>query len=260
LDINEASSSVKFVFAHRDPASHTSVLSVARLGFTTAQVAATPTVIYERIYKMIKRTIGEQYLALPRSPDLGNVMYAPIMSLDDVDAMGRDYVRHPVPRGRFDLAPPPMGYTWQEVPAIAAAILVPEGWHFREERQGKTYALFVTEQEFGKDGFEVGVTVNAFLDNPAAPLRVTEMVRDVASKHAVDVHQGQKERMVILRCEFDSPRDRGREPVHVFYMALVNRETRTSYLGIVEAPVSQWAAASAKALPVLDRVRFASNL
>lgn len=66
FDINEASGSLKFVFAHRHPASHTSVLSVARLGFTTTQVAATPTVIYERIYKMIKRTIGVRLTTLKK--------------------------------------------------------------------------------------------------------------------------------------------------------------------------------------------------
>jgi len=61
--------------------------------------ASTPTVegtqaqVSLRIYKMVKRAIGELYFGLPRSTSIADIMYAPIMSLEDIDAMGADYKR-----------------------------------------------------------------------------------------------------------------------------------------------------------------------
>jgi predicted Zn-dependent protease len=92
-DINDAAQSLRFLFARNDLSKHTSVISVARMRASTPKEEGTPTQVGLRIYKMLKRTIGEQYFGLPRTADISNIMYAPIMSLEDIDSMGTDYKR-----------------------------------------------------------------------------------------------------------------------------------------------------------------------
>jgi predicted Zn-dependent protease len=92
-DINERTQSLRFLFASNDRMTHTSVISVARMFATTPRVEGTQAQVGLRIYKMVKRAIGEQYFGLPRSASIADIMYAPIMSLEDIDAMGVDYRR-----------------------------------------------------------------------------------------------------------------------------------------------------------------------
>jgi predicted Zn-dependent protease len=92
-DINDRSQSLRFLFASNDKMTHTSVISVARMFASTPTVDGTQAQVGLRIYKMVKRAIGEQYFGLPRSASIADIMYAPIMSLEDIDAMGVDYKR-----------------------------------------------------------------------------------------------------------------------------------------------------------------------
>ena len=41
---------------------------------------------------MVKRNIGDVYDGYTRSKEIRDVMYSPIISLDDVDEMGSDFV------------------------------------------------------------------------------------------------------------------------------------------------------------------------
>jgi predicted Zn-dependent protease len=90
-DINERSQSLRFLFAKSDLATQTSVISNARMFASTPSTEGTQAQVGLRIYKMTKRTIGEQYFGLPRTANIADIMYAPIMSLEDIDAMGIDY-------------------------------------------------------------------------------------------------------------------------------------------------------------------------
>ncbi len=92
-DINDRSQSLRFLFASNDKMTHTSVISVARMFASTPAVDGTQAQVGLRIYKMVKRAIGEQYFGLPRTANIADIMYAPIMSLEDIDAMGIDYIR-----------------------------------------------------------------------------------------------------------------------------------------------------------------------
>lgn len=92
-DINYRSQQLRFLFASSRKTTHTSVISIARMFDSTSKVEGTQAQVAIRIYKMVKRTIGEQYFGLPRSADLSDIMYAPIMSLEDIDSMGFDYKR-----------------------------------------------------------------------------------------------------------------------------------------------------------------------
>jgi hypothetical protein len=44
---------------------------------------------------MTKRAIGEMYLGWKRSPNFGDIMYSPLMSLDELDKLGLDHTENP---------------------------------------------------------------------------------------------------------------------------------------------------------------------
>jgi hypothetical protein len=140
-----------------------------------------------------------------------------------------------------DVPAAPKGFAWRQVPAIKASFLVPDGWHFSEERRGKTLGLFITKDEIkAGGGFEIGVTINAFLDDPGAPAKVKKILDGMAAKYSSKVSPGSSEPFASLTCQFDSPRQGGKEPVRTFMVAIANPKTRTAYLVLFESPVSQW--------------------
>ncbi len=160
-----------------------------------------------------------------------------------------------------DVPNPPNGFVWRQVPAIKAAFLVPADWHFAEERKDKTLGFFITKDEIKpKQGFEVGVTINVFLDDRDAPGKVKQILDGGAAKHSVKVSQGSAGPFARLTCLFDSPRDQGREPVRTFMLGIANPKTRTAYLVLFESPVSQWAAAWSKGKTVVDSLALDTEL
>jgi|GEM_PF-6177601 len=85
-DINDSVPGLNFVFSKHDLRHHASAISMSRLGQGTEEGQ-------DRLYKMTKRTIGEQYFGMKRSTDRRDVMFAPILSLRDLDTMGRDFLQ-----------------------------------------------------------------------------------------------------------------------------------------------------------------------
>jgi predicted Zn-dependent protease len=93
-DINDPAMGTRYLFAFHDIKQRVSVISLARLS-GDLQPKADGSFAPEddakfqmRAMKFFVRTIAEQCLMLPRSNDLGSILYAPIMSLDDLDPIG----------------------------------------------------------------------------------------------------------------------------------------------------------------------------
>lgn len=89
-DLNGADATTRFVFSMHFT-QKISVASVARLSDAFYGRPDRPQVTAERLYKVVKKSIGQQYYELPRSTRLQSVMYSPIMSLDDLDATGTEF-------------------------------------------------------------------------------------------------------------------------------------------------------------------------
>lgn len=86
-DINSRSRNFRFVYSFHNPMARTSVLSVARLLFTRDGNPASGEIISLRIQKMLMRIVGEMKLGWQRTSDPADLMYSPIMSIDDIDRM-----------------------------------------------------------------------------------------------------------------------------------------------------------------------------
>jgi predicted Zn-dependent protease len=90
-DLNGEDGGTRFVFASHFPPERLSVISTARLSDAFYGKPDTPDNTRLRLYKMVKKAIGLQYYGYWRSTDLKSVMYSPIMSLDDLDAVGTSF-------------------------------------------------------------------------------------------------------------------------------------------------------------------------
>lgn len=91
-DINSGDRSLHFNFAYGEPMSHMMVLSTARLAINLRNNQLGHRTFWERTYKMTKRQIGLAHFGYQRSTNIKDVMYSPIMSLDDVDRMGSEFL------------------------------------------------------------------------------------------------------------------------------------------------------------------------
>ncbi len=87
-DINMSAGNLRFVFASHNKEYNTSVISLQRMVNYINGVPVFDEVSKSRLYKMMKRSIGEMQFGWQRTTDISDIMYAPIMSLDDLDRMG----------------------------------------------------------------------------------------------------------------------------------------------------------------------------
>jgi predicted Zn-dependent protease len=86
-DINSKTGNFRFQFSMHHPAANTSVLSYAHLQHNMDGSASSADVVATRIGKMLLRIVGEMRLGWKRTSDPGDLMFAPIMSIEDVDRM-----------------------------------------------------------------------------------------------------------------------------------------------------------------------------
>ncbi len=94
-DINSKSRNLRFQFSMHSPMANTSVLSIARLLFNSDGSSAQPAVVGTRVVKMVMRVVGEMRLGWTRASDPTDLMYAPIMSVDDIDRLGLTHAVQP---------------------------------------------------------------------------------------------------------------------------------------------------------------------
>ncbi len=86
-DINSRSQNFRFQYSLHSPMANTSVLSIARLLYNDDGSRADNERVGARAMKLLVRIVGEMRLGWKRSSDAKDVMYAPIMSIDDIDRM-----------------------------------------------------------------------------------------------------------------------------------------------------------------------------
>lgn len=86
-DINSRSGNFRFQYSLHNPMASTSVLSIARLLVDREGQPAGNDVAAARVLKMLLRIVGEMRMGWRRSSDPADLMYAPLMSNDDIDRM-----------------------------------------------------------------------------------------------------------------------------------------------------------------------------
>jgi predicted Zn-dependent protease len=90
-DTNTRSGNFRFQFSAHNKALNCSVVSMARLLEYSNDRPMLTERAATRLLKMTKRAIGEMRLGWSRSADKSDLMYTPIMSLDDLDRLGLEH-------------------------------------------------------------------------------------------------------------------------------------------------------------------------
>ena len=99
-DINSRTRNFRFQYSMHSPMANTSVLSVARLLYNADGSRATEEVAFGRVSKMLMRIVGEMRMGWQRTSDPLSLMYAPVMSVDDIDRMSITYTMESQKAGR----------------------------------------------------------------------------------------------------------------------------------------------------------------
>lgn len=94
-DINSRSANLRFQFSSHNKALNCSVVSLARLLEYADGRPVLTRLSSVRLLKMTKRAIGEMYLGWSRSPNPADIMYSPLMGLDDLDRISLDHAEDP---------------------------------------------------------------------------------------------------------------------------------------------------------------------
>lgn len=96
-DINAQSGAFRFQFSMHSPNLKCSVLSMARLVEVENGEPRISQRTGERTVKLAKRAVGELHLGWRRSTDPEDLMYAPLMSVEDLDRIGNEHREEPAP-------------------------------------------------------------------------------------------------------------------------------------------------------------------
>ena len=146
------------------------------------------------------------------------------------------------------LAQPPVGFTWQALPQIKAAMLLPTGWYFKAEGDKGSNTYYLSREEIGEAGeFDMGMSVHvvrkakAQTRRPAAEYADLLMLR---AGHGPGRQPLEKASSVegpfrkwTVRYRESAP---GAEARIVFQMALANVKTDTLYLLTFESAEADW--------------------
>ena len=151
-----------------------------------------------------------------------------------------------------DLPVPPKGYTWVQAAEINAALLQPDGWHFKSTEKDGTLAYFITNQPIQPDAqpgtiqFETGVSINVTRQLP----KVKGMKPSAFARQYIKLLMDRAEYVVeSTRSPRGGPfigfgvvlRENGGEnPIRVDHLAVGNDETGTLYVIIFESPLKNW--------------------
>ena len=141
-----------------------------------------------------------------------------------------------------DRPPLPPGFSWQELPAIHAIFLKPDGWFFHQEMDNGTLAYFISKEDISKSGeFQTGLTINVFpkLRQGSAIDRGRALVDNLVAKHPGSNHWDRRiGPFQEYGCNVTDTDQSGTTVTSTYVLA--NPKTNTLYLLIFESPQSTW--------------------
>jgi hypothetical protein len=139
-----------------------------------------------------------------------------------------------------NLPDPPVGFAWQEIPELKAALLRPNGWFFKREETKGTLAYFITKESIDNGGeFQTGLTVNAFRHKKD---NAVESAKNFIDQIATKKHGEKWAKEAGPFKEFGClTRDTDATGTTVTQTLMVaNPKTNTLYLLIFESPAPTW--------------------
>jgi hypothetical protein len=146
---------------------------------------------------------------------------------------------------RLDLPVAPRGFRWQEIPEIKGAFLVPQGWYFKTESRGKTFAFFITKEQIRSGGmFKTGLSVNV-VRNLSTPVQeyAQAFMEELGRTYPEAVWESftpSADPFLAWSTTIDDPGKAAGYPLTMYYLIIANPRTNTLYLMWFESPSSVW--------------------
>ena len=141
------------------------------------------------------------------------------------------------------------GFTWWKIPTLKGAMLVPDGWHTKEQAKGATDGFYISKSEItvNEPTFQIGLTLNVFKRFKAAkgkdPLVWAKEYRETLRQKGKVLDSWDKDmgpfKSLGIRVKVKD--QEGSLIMH--HLFVVNPKTGTLYFYLFEAPEGEWAVA-----------------
>ena len=152
------------------------------------------------------------------------------------------------------LPEPPKGFTWKKIDEIKASVLMPAGWHYRLDKQGKTIGAFITREKI-EDGkaFKTGLSINVLRDqkDPSPEKLAKALVENLgkmgkiedAFKVSLGKFRGSGGRLTVPERNVTGQ-----------FLVIANPATNTLYIIHFESPEKEWPEAWKVGKVIMDRL------
>lgn len=143
---------------------------------------------------------------------------------------------------------PPEGFSWQALPEIKAAFLLPANWHYLAEERDGTKAYFLTKQDIASDGmFTTGLSINVVSNVPKRANVTAELYAEALAASVAELPGAEiQDSWSRVEGPFHSYGVRYRTPkpdgsfLIIHQLNVGNAKTGTLYILIFEAPEAEW--------------------
>jgi len=92
-DINHKRSTLRFIFSSHYNKFNLSVISTARIDTNNYGIDPNDHLLTTRLNKLVNKSLGLNYYKYKQTNDKNSVMYAPILSVPDLDGIGEWYIK-----------------------------------------------------------------------------------------------------------------------------------------------------------------------
>jgi hypothetical protein len=156
---------------------------------------------------------------------------------------------------------PPAGYSWQEVPEAKAALLKPDGWHYRLDVKQDGMLASITQEDVEKEGrFRTGLVVNIFpKSKPGNAVEyASAFITKIAEADNQKVFANKIGPLETFSCRVH--RKSADESFITANLMVANPKTGTVYLFIFRAPEAGWKDAWVKGELMMNKLAIDDEL
>ena len=137
----------------------------------------------------------------------------------------------------------PEGFSWKKLDQVKAAVLIPAGWYFKQEKAEGTWAFFLTKENLEKSKwYKTGISIQVFQQKPEGTAE--NLAFHIIAGYAKDggliktwnfaqgVYKGYGWQGVAKKEKGELTKTHG--------LVFLNTGTKTVYLVLFESPEPEW--------------------
>lgn len=131
----------------------------------------------------------------------------------------------------------PDGFQWERVDTLNVSYLVPDGWFFNVETLPGTIAVFITKEDYHKEGeFKTGMSINVYpefgksLKDKSIDEFANDIIEQLSTIYTIDSSwQREVGEKLTQYGAIGSKMSKEGEVIIIYSLAIANKETGTLY-------------------------------